>query len=77
MFYLDVLPFVTVPHPLTYTSSSWIPIGTLVKIRIRNHITKGIVKNVSEISPGGSFKFAPIEGAFYDNEPIINSDNMA
>ena len=75
MFYLDVLPFVTVPHPLTYTSSTPIPIGTLVKIRVRNHATMGIVKGFSETSPGGSFTFSPIEGAVYDT-PIVNVDNI-
>ena len=75
MFYLDVLPFVTVPHPLTYTSDSAVPTGTLVKIRVRNHTTLGIVKGVSEISPGGSFKFSSIEGTVY-NAPIVQADNI-
>ncbi|MGX8717062.1 MAG: hypothetical protein ACSW8C_03680, partial [bacterium] len=75
MFYLDVLPFVTVPHPLTYTSDSEISIGTLVKIRVRNHSTLGIVKGISEVSPGGSFKFSSIDGSVYD-APIIHADNI-
>lgn len=75
MFYLDVLPFITVPHPLTYTSSVPISIGTLVKIRVRNHTTLGLVKACSENSPGGSFTFSPIDGTIYDT-PIVNTDNI-
>ena len=75
MFYLDVLPFITVPHPLTYTSTAPIPLGTLVKVRIRNHSTLGIVKNVSEISPGGNFTFSNIEGTVYDM-PIVNTESI-
>ena len=75
MYYLEVLPFVTIPHPLTYTSPSIVPIGSLVKIRVRNHVTMGIVKGVSQVSPGGSFKFSSIEGMVYDI-PIVNADNI-
>lgn len=75
MFYLDVLPFVSIPHSLTYTSSSLVPTGSLVRVRVRNRTTVGIVKDCSEISPGGSFKFSAIEGIIYDI-PVVNVDNI-
>ena len=75
MFYLDVLPIFSISHALTYTASWLVPVGSMVKIRVRNRITTGIVKNVSEVSPGGNFKFAPIEATLYDH-PIVNADNI-
>ena len=75
MLYLEVLPFVAVPHALTYTTCLDVQVGALVKIRVRNSITYGLVRAVSSVPPSGNFKFLDIEACIHETS-VVFEDNI-
>ena len=75
IFYLEVLPLAAVPRSLTYTASSQIFPGTLVRISLRNSRTVGLVVAVSTNSPECNFKFLPIIECVYE-KPILDESNL-
>lgn len=75
MFYLKVIPWVSVPHPLVYTSTQPMAEGHWVKIHVKQRPTYGLVCECTDQCPRTDFQFAPIEGVVY-NFPILYRDGI-
>lgn len=73
--YLNVLPWVSVPHSLTYTADESVEKGCLVEIRVRSRKTFGIVTDVSETPSDQSFAYLPIEKVVYP-QPVIDETGI-
>ena len=73
--YVQVWPFCSVSHPLTYTAKKSLSVGTLVRIRVQNRRLIGLVTSVKEQAPTLNIPLLEIEGTVYDF-PVVTGEQI-
>ncbi len=75
IYYVDVLPLIAVPYPLTYFSTDPLLPGTFVRVSVRNVSTFALVVKSYLAAIYKNFTFSPILECVYP-EPIVDLSNL-